>query len=160
MASTKDFNPKAPLVVRKARGMKLNGRQYNQGDPIEDDTLSMRKRQQLYSQNYLCYAYELEGKTLYVPKATDSETAAAKAAEDQAKDDAAQVEAEARADADKRAIEQAQADADKAKALSEEEDEQVASDSKENKDDKKDESEAALKPRRKKVSKKAANPAE
>ena len=60
MAKMRDFNPKAVLVVRKASGMSLGGRRYLQGQPVRDDCISLRKRQQLFGQNYLCYPHDLK----------------------------------------------------------------------------------------------------
>lgn len=59
MANMRDFNPKAVVVVRKASGLSLNGRRYLQGEAISDDCISLRKRMQLYKQNFLCYPHDL-----------------------------------------------------------------------------------------------------
>ena len=60
MANVKDFNPNAVLVVRGRRGLRIGGRLYQQGAAVADDCLSMRKRQQLFAQNYLCYPHDLD----------------------------------------------------------------------------------------------------
>lgn len=59
MAKMRDFNPRAVLVVRKASGLSLGGRRYLQGQVVGDDCVSLRKRQQLYRQNFLCYPHDL-----------------------------------------------------------------------------------------------------
>ena len=61
MAKISDFNPNAVVVVRKRQGLKIGGRLYEQGQAVTDGCLSLRKRQQLFAQNHLCYPHELEG---------------------------------------------------------------------------------------------------
>ncbi len=60
MAQLKDFNPKAVVVVRRQSGLSLGGQFYGRGDVIDDDSLSVRKKLQLYRQNILCHPHEIE----------------------------------------------------------------------------------------------------
>tara|TARA_R100001086_G_scaffold240819_1_gene167308 strand:+ start:168 stop:665 length:498 start_codon:yes stop_codon:yes gene_type:complete len=96
MADMKTFNPKGVLVSRKAKPLSLGGRRYNQGDAIEDDCISFRKRRQLYEQNVVCHPHELEAL---------QDTQAANAAA--ALEDATQEEMEERADAEAEASREA-----------------------------------------------------
>ncbi len=64
MARTTGFNPKAVLVARKSRGLALAGKRYEQGEAIDDDCISFRKRRQLYAQNLVCHPHELDKNSL------------------------------------------------------------------------------------------------
>jgi len=91
MARTSGFNPKAVLVARKSRGLDLGGRHYEQGEVIDDDCISFRKRRQLYAQNHVCHPHELdksvpaeveEDKNLADGLAAEEEAEKAKSTED------------------------------------------------------------------------------
>lgn len=60
MAKSRDYNPKGAVVVKKARGLKIGGKSYAQGEVISDDCISLRKRMQLYKQNFICHPWEVE----------------------------------------------------------------------------------------------------
>ena len=94
MALSKDFNPRGVLVARKSGGLALGGRQYEQGEVIPDDCISLRKSMQLYKQNHVCHPHELAPQAL--PN-TDQRSEEQKAADDaaQAKKDAEAKEKEA-----------------------------------------------------------------
>lgn len=65
MPDPRTFNPNGTLVVKRSRGLKLGGRQYDRGTVIlqdgkpQIDCIALRKIHQLYSQGFLCYDYEL-----------------------------------------------------------------------------------------------------
>jgi hypothetical protein len=95
----KRFDPKGTLVVAKGDGLRFGGRTYNQGEPITDPTLTMRKARQLYFQNKLCYDYELADKAADREEAARSLALAREkiAAENAAREEQAKADAEAAA---------------------------------------------------------------
>lgn len=84
MARTKGFNPKAVLVARKSRGLSLGGKRYEQGDAIDDDCITFRKRRQLYAQNLVCHPHELDKKSAPAEVEEDKNLADGLTAEEEA----------------------------------------------------------------------------
>ena len=131
MARTTGFNPKAVLVARKSRGLDLGGKHYEQGEAIDDDCISFRKRRQLYAQNHVCHPHELDKKSAPVEVEEDKNLVDGLTAEEEAEkakstEDAVNPEADNGDDADASVAEVSDTQESEGEVSSEPEKEKVA----------------------------------